>query len=72
MLEEDRDLQTTKNYGHITSKSNKVVIGFCSICQRKKSMTVSDNTIQAEKLGEFFKNLGRKYLIYHERWQKTF
>ena len=28
----------------------------------KKSMIVSDNTIQAESLGDFFKNLGRKGL----------
>ena len=28
------------------------------ICNRKKSMIVSDNTIQAEGLGDFFKNLG--------------
>ena len=31
----------------------------CSICNRKKSMVVSDNTIQAEGLGDFFKNLGK-------------
>ena len=29
------------------------------ICDRKKSMIVSDNTIQAEGLGDFFKNLGK-------------
>ena len=50
---------TVKIYGDITSKGSKVLIGFCSICNRKKSMTVSDNTIQAEGLGSFFKNLGR-------------
>ena len=32
----------------------------CVICDRKKSMIVSDNTIQAEGLGDFFKNLGKK------------
>ena len=31
----------------------------CVICNRKKSMIVSDNTIQAEGLGSFFKNLGK-------------
>ena len=50
---------TVKIYGDITSKGSKVLIGFCSICNRKKSMTVSDNTIQAEGSGSFFKNLGR-------------
>ena len=28
------------------------------VCNRKKSMIVSDNTIKAEGLGSFFKNLG--------------
>ena len=53
---------TTKIYGNITSKVSKVLIGYCSICNRKKSMTVSDNTIQAEGLGNFFKNLAKKRL----------
>ena len=50
---------TVKIYGDITSKGSKVLIGFCSICNRKKSMTVSDNTIKAEGLGSFFKTLGK-------------
>ena len=50
---------TVKIYGDITSKGSKVLIGFCSICNRKKSMTVSDNTIKAEGLSSFFKNLGK-------------
>ena len=50
---------TTKIYGSITFKVNKVLFGYCSICNRKKSMTVSDNTIKAEGLGSFFKNLGK-------------
>ena len=29
------------------------------VCKRKKSMIVSDNMIQAEELGSFFKNLGK-------------
>ena len=45
---------TIKNYGDITSKGSKVLIGYCSVCNRKKSMTVSDNTIKAEGLGSFF------------------
>ena len=49
---------TTKIYGNITIKGNKVLIGYSSNFIRKKSMTVSDNTIQAEVLGDFFKNLG--------------
>ena len=55
-----RHRSATKNiYGSITSKGSKVLIGYCSICNRKKSMTVSDNTIKAEGLGSFFKNLGK-------------
>ena len=50
---------TVKIYGDITSKGSKVLVGYCSICNRKKSMTVSDNTIKAEGLGSFFKNLGK-------------
>ena len=47
---------TIKIYGDITNEGSKVLIGFCSKCQRKKSMTVSDNTIEAEGLSDFFKN----------------
>ena len=36
-----------------------MLIGHCSIDNRKKSMTVSDNTIQSEGLGSFFKNFGK-------------
>ena len=44
-----RHRSATKNlYGDITSKALKVINGYCSICNRKKSMTVSDNTILAE------------------------
>ena len=50
---------TIKIYGDITSKGSKVLIGYCSVCNRKKSMTVSDNTIKAEGLGSFFENLGK-------------
>ena len=49
---------TVKIYGDITNKGSKVLIGFCSKCNRKNSMTVSDNTKQAKVLGDFFKNLG--------------
>ena len=51
-------------YGDITSKGSKVLIGYCSICNRKKSMTVSDDTIKAEGLGDFLKNLGKKDSVY--------
>ena len=53
---------TTKIYRNMTSKGSKVLIGYCSICNRKKSMTVSDKTIKAERLGSFSKIRGR-YLL---------
>ena len=60
-----------KIYGDITSEGSKVLIRFCSKSQRKKSFTVSDHTIKAVGLGDFFKNLGKKDLTYQKRWQKT-
>ena len=55
-----RHRSATKNiYGNITSKGSKVLIGYCSICNRKIFMNVSDNTIKAEGLGSFFKKLGK-------------
>ena len=42
-----------------TTKEIKLLVGQCMVCNRKKSMIVSDNVIQAEGLGDFFKNLGK-------------
>ena len=50
---------TVKIYGDITPKGSKVLIGYCSVCNRKKSLIVTDNTIKAEGLSSFFKNLGK-------------
>ena len=49
---------TTKIYGDITSKGSKVLIGYCSVCNRKKSMTVCDNTIK--NLGKISSKAGKK------------
>ena len=55
-----RHRSATKNiYCDTASKGSKVLIGYCSVCNRKKSMTVSDDVIQAQGLGDFFKNLGK-------------
>ena len=51
---------TVKFYGDSTSKGSKLLIGYCSKCNRKKSMTVRYNTIQAEAFSHFFKNLDKK------------
>ena len=42
-----------------TGREIKLLVGKCVFCNRKKSMIVSDNTIKAEGLGDFFKNLGK-------------
>ena len=59
-LAKDIDLSTKNAFDDITSKGSKVLIGYGSFCNRKKPMTVSDNTIQAEDFGDFFKDLGKK------------
>jgi len=37
----------------------KLLRGTCSICKRNKSLIVSDQTIQAEGLGDFFRGVGK-------------
>ena len=41
------------------------------ICDRKKTMIFSDNVIQAEGLGDFFKNLGKKGLNVSKKMAKN-
>ena len=41
------------------------------ICNRKKTMIVSDNVIQAEGLGDFFKNLGKKGINVSKKMAKN-
>ena len=41
-----------------TGREIKLSVGNCVICKRNKSLIVSDNTIQADGLGDFFKTLG--------------
>ena len=45
--------------GTITSKGTKMLRGSCTKCRRNKSMTVSDATIEAEGLKDFFKSVVR-------------
>ena len=54
-----------------TNKEIKLLVGKCMVCNRKKSMIVSDNTIQAEGLGDFFKNLGKKGLNASKKMAKN-
>ena len=56
---------TTKIYGEITStgismgRPVNILGGNCMICNRNKSLIVSERTINAEGLGDFFKHLGK-------------
>ena len=43
-----------------TGKEVKFWVGQCSVCNGKKSVIVSDNTIEAEGPGDFSKKLGKK------------
>ena len=53
---------TTNFLRDITSKGSKVLNGRCSLCRGKKFMTVGDNKMAAEGLGDFFKSHGKKGL----------
>ena len=72
----DMRLKGTKNItGEITVKKKtrkiKFSVGKCVVCNRKKSMIASDNTIKAEGLGDFFKNLGKKGLNVSKKMAKN-
>ena len=45
--------------GVVSAKGTKMLKGNCTKCRRNKSMTVSDATIEAEALKDFFKSVGR-------------
>ena len=61
----------SKIFGDITSKGNKVLIGYCAISNGKNSMTVIDNTIKAEGLGDFYRNLGIKGINVSKKMAKN-
>ena len=56
---------TTNIYGEITNtgismgRPVNILRGNCMICNRNKSLIVSERTINAEELGDFFKHLGK-------------
>ena len=54
-----------------TATEVKLLVGKCVICNRKKTMIVSDNVIQAEGLGDFFKNLGKKGINVSKKMAKN-
>ena len=47
--------------------STKIVKGTCTISRRNKSMTVSDATIEAEGLKEFFKSVGKATVNFRKK-----
>ena len=58
-------------YNKKTGKEINLLVGKCVICDSKKSIIVSDNTIQAEGLGDFFRNLGKKGLNVSKKMAKN-
>ena len=54
-----------------TGKEIKLLVGQCMVCNRKKSMIVSDNVIQSEGLGDFFRNVGKKGLNVSKKMAKN-
>ena len=63
---------TTKIAEDKISGANKEIFAFCSICNRKQSMTVSDNIVTAEGFGNFLKSLGKKRPNASNRMAKFF
>ena len=55
-----------------TGREIKILVGKCMVCNKKKSMIVSDNTIQAEGLGDFFKRLGKKGINVSKKMAKLY
>ena len=54
-----RNIVGELTYNKKSGKEIKLLVGKCLICDKRKSMIVSDNVIQAEGLSNFFKNLGK-------------
>ena len=53
--------------GFITSKVTKILKGNCVKCKRNKSMTVSDATIEAAGLKDFFKSVGKATVYFGKK-----
>ena len=45
--------------GVVTAKGTKMLKRSCAVCRRNKSMTLSDATIEADGLNDFFKSVGK-------------
>ena len=65
-----KNIVVKKTFNKKTVKEIKLLVGKCSLCSRKKSMILSDNTMVAESLGDFFKNLGKERLDVSKKMAK--
>ena len=54
-------------HGFISANGTKMLKGNCVKCRRNKSMTVSDATIEAEGLKDFFKSVGRATVNFRKK-----
>ena len=55
-----RHYSSTNNIrGVVSARGTKMLKGSCAMCRRNKSMRVSDATIEAKGMKEFFKNVGK-------------
>ena len=54
-----------------TGREIQLLVGNCQTCNKRKSMNVSDNTIEVEGSGDFFKNLGKRRLIVSKEMAKN-
>ena len=57
--------------GFITSKGTKMLKVNCVNCRRNKSITVSDATMEAEGLQDFFKSVGRATVNFGKKVAKN-
>ena len=56
--------------GDVIAKGTKMLKRNCVKCRRNKSMTVSDATIVAEGLKDFFKSVGKATVIFGKKVDK--
>ena len=54
-----------------TGMSVKLLRGSCSTCKRNKSLSVSDQTINGERLGDFFKHIGKAAKMLERKYSIT-
>ena len=64
----DRHYSGTFNIrGFVSTKGAKMLKVNCVMCKRNKSMTVSDATIEAEGLKDFFQSVAELRLIFERK-----